>query len=42
MLAEAPGAVVAVEIVTETYDVIAYFDGDREPLARTVHARCES
>ena len=42
VLAEAPDAVVAVEIVTETYDVIAYFDGDEDPLASTVHARCES
>ena len=42
VLAEAPDNVVVVEIVTETYDVIAYFDGDEEPLERTVHSRCES
>ncbi|MBT8165688.1 MAG: hypothetical protein KJO97_09065 [Acidimicrobiia bacterium] len=42
VLAEAPDDVVAVEIVTETYDVIAYFDGDEEPLERVVHSRCES
>ena len=42
VLAEAPAAVVTVEIVTETYDVIAYFDGEEEPLDRTVHARCDS
>lgn len=40
--ARAPAEVVAIEIVTETYDVIAYFDGSEEPLQRTVHARCES
>jgi hypothetical protein len=42
VLATAGTEVVAVEIVTETYDVIAYFDGDEEPQQRTVHARCES
>ena len=42
VLEKASGDVVAVEIVTETYDVIAYFDGQEEPLQRTVHARCES
>lgn len=42
VLAQADAEVVAVEIVTETYDVIAYFDGQEEPLQRTVHARCES
>jgi hypothetical protein len=42
VLAEAPAEVVAVEIVTETYDVIDYFDGDETPRERTVHARCES
>jgi hypothetical protein len=42
VLAKAPHAVVAVEIVTETYDVVGYFDGDEAPIRRTVHARCES
>jgi len=42
VMAKAPDEVVAIEIVTETYDVIAYFDGTKEPLQRTVHARCES
>ena len=42
ILANAPAEVVAIEIVTETYDVIGYFDGDEEPLEQTVHARCES
>lgn len=42
VLSKAPEEVVAIEIVTETYDVVAYFDGDEEPAQRTVHARCES
>jgi hypothetical protein len=42
VLAGAPGQVVAVEIVTEIYDVIAYFEGDEDPRRRTVHARCGS
>lgn len=29
-----------IEIVTETYDVVAYFDDDEAPLQRIVHARC--
>jgi hypothetical protein len=29
------------EVVTESYDTIAWFDGARAPVARTVHARCE-
>ena len=31
-----------IEIVTETYDVVAYFDDDQDPLQRIVHARCTS
>jgi hypothetical protein len=42
VLDKADTRVVAVEIVTETYDVIAYFDGEEEPVSRTVHARCGS
>jgi hypothetical protein len=42
VLDKAGTRVVAVEIVTETFDVIAYFDGDEDPVQRTVHARCES
>ena len=42
ILTNVPTAAVAVEIVTETYDVIGYFDGDEDPLERTIHARCES
>jgi hypothetical protein len=38
---DGPPDVVAVEIVTETYDAPAWFDGDRQPVARQVHARCE-
>lgn len=34
------GAAVTVEIVTERYDTIAWFDGDTEPIERRVHARC--
>jgi hypothetical protein len=29
------------EVVTEEYDTIAWFDGRRAPLSRAVHARCE-
>jgi hypothetical protein len=32
---------VAVEVRTDRYDAIAWFRGDRDPLERTVHARCE-
>jgi hypothetical protein len=31
----------AVQVVTETYDTIAWFEGDQTPLARAVHAECE-
>lgn len=41
LLADTPIEVVAVEIVTETYDVIDYFDGNEDPLASVLHARCE-
>ena len=40
VLDKAPPTVVAVEIVTETYDVVGYFDGEKEPIERNVHARC--
>ena len=33
-------AVQAVEIRTEAYDSVAYFDGETDPLAVTVHDRC--
>lgn len=41
VLSNVPAAAV-VEIVTETFDVIAYFDESEEPLQRIVHARCSS
>ena len=41
VLAKVPKAAV-IEIVTETYDVVAYFDDNEEPLQRIVHARCTS
>jgi hypothetical protein len=38
---DGPPDAIAVEIVTETYDATAWFDGERQPVARQVHARCE-
>jgi hypothetical protein len=32
---------VVVEVRTDVYDAIGWFRGAREPLERTVHARCE-
>ena len=29
-----------IEVVTETYDTVAWFEGDEQPLRREVHARC--
>ena len=29
------------EVVTEAYDTIAWFDGNETPISRTVHATCE-
>ena len=31
---------VAIEVVTEVHDVVAWFDGHKEPSQRIVHARC--
>ncbi|MEO5842551.1 MAG: hypothetical protein ABIQ73_03970 [Acidimicrobiales bacterium] len=31
---------VAIEVVTEVHDVVAWFEGDKEPSQRIVHARC--
>ena len=31
---------VAIEVVTEVHDVVGWFDGDKEPSQRVVHARC--
>jgi hypothetical protein len=32
--------VVAIEVVTEVHDVVSWFDGQKEPSQRIVHARC--
>jgi hypothetical protein len=32
--------VIAFEVVTERYDAVRWFDGDRRPVGRDVHARC--
>ncbi|HWL45499.1 MAG TPA: hypothetical protein VNQ73_21340 [Ilumatobacter sp.] len=31
-----------IEVVTATYDAIAWFDGDERPIEREVHAACEA
>jgi hypothetical protein len=33
--------VVSVAVVTDTYDALEYFDGDKAPVAGTTHAECE-
>jgi len=38
--AERKSEVVAIEVVTEVHDVIAWFEGQEEPSQRIVHARC--
>jgi hypothetical protein len=38
----APRDVIAVEIISDRFDAIAYFEGDRVPRSSTVHARCET
>jgi hypothetical protein len=38
--ADGPPGATAVEVVTETYDAPAWFDGNRTPVNRFVHARC--
>jgi hypothetical protein len=38
--ADGPDAATAVEVVSEDYDAVAWYDGDRTPLGRVVHARC--
>ena len=35
-----PAEAIAVEVVTETYDAPEWFDGNRQPVGRHVHARC--
>ena len=32
--------VVTVQVVTDDFDAVAYFDGEREPLSSTVHSEC--
>jgi len=32
--------VVAIEVVTEVHDVVGWFEGQKEPSQRIVHARC--
>jgi hypothetical protein len=32
---------VAIEVVTEVHDVVAWFEGQKDPSQRIVHARCE-
>jgi hypothetical protein len=32
--------IVSIEVRTDTYDAIAYWQGDREPRASKVHAKC--
>jgi hypothetical protein len=34
------GVFVAIEVVTEVHDVVAWFEGHKEPSQRIVHARC--
>ncbi len=36
----AGSAPIAVEVVTERYDAVRWFDGERTPIERVVHARC--
>src|SRR3954468_4764126 len=33
-------AAVAMEVVTERYDAVRWFDGDRTPVDHVIHARC--
>jgi hypothetical protein len=33
--------VIAIEVVTEVHDVVAWFEGEKDPLQRIVHARCD-
>lgn len=36
-----PGEVVAIQVVTDRLDAVAWYEGDRSPLDRTVHHRCD-
>jgi hypothetical protein len=33
--------VVSVAVVTDTYDALEYFDGEKRPVASTTHGECE-
>lgn len=35
-----PDSAVTVEVVTERFDAVRWYDGDREPLDRRVHSDC--
>jgi hypothetical protein len=35
-----PDGATSIEVVTERFDAVAWYDGDRRPLDRVVHARC--
>ncbi len=35
-----PESAVTVEVVTERFDAIGWYDGDRRPIDRTVHSEC--
>lgn len=38
---DGPAGAAAVEVVTERFDAVAWFRGERTPLERIVHVRCE-
>ncbi len=38
----AGSGVVSVQVVTSTFDAILYYQRDREPISRQVHATCEA
>jgi len=38
---DGPPEATAVEVITARYDAVHWFHGDRTPLGRVVHARCE-
>jgi hypothetical protein len=35
-----PTGATAIEVVSERFDAVAWYDGNRQPLGRVVHARC--
>jgi len=36
-----PNAIAAVEIRSDTLDAVAWYQGDKEPIGRTVHTLCD-